>query len=144
MSKSIGMDVFGPSNELFVGSAFYPDVYAGPLVSAESQMDAETKPSSQILAESPRDLYGKSYDEIIRNFSSFLRGKKKTNVSARVSDEMQEVSISIRAVDVEVKFSKIPKFDMQFSSVLQPMGASAPLKEFHQAENPKIPKRWIR
>ncbi len=141
MSKSIGMDVFGPSNELFVGSAFYPDVYAGPLVSAESQMDAETKPSSQILAESPRDLYGKSYDEIIRNFSSFLRGKKKTNVSARVSDEMQEVSISIRAVDVEVKFSKIPKFDMQFSSVLQPMGASAPLKEFHQAENPKIPKK---
>ncbi|HIH23018.1 TPA: hypothetical protein HA238_04775 [Candidatus Micrarchaeota archaeon] len=140
MSKSIGLDMFGPSNELFVGSAFYPDVYAGPLVSAvsaESQTNAaETRTQS---IESPRDLYGKSYEEIIRNFSAILRGKQKTTVTRRVSDEMQEVSISIRAVDVEVKFSKVPKFDMQFSSVLQPMGASAPLREFHQAENPKIP-----
>ncbi|MFH2106328.1 MAG: hypothetical protein ABII22_03640, partial [Candidatus Micrarchaeota archaeon] len=121
--------VFGPSADVFIGSFGYPDVFVGPLASVDDTITPT------------RELYTLSYDEIIRQRSMLVRGNKKTNVRARIETEIAEVALSTKAIDVEEHFTKTPKFDMAFSSLVQPMGASAPLKSFRQAENPVIPKK---
>jgi hypothetical protein len=121
--------VFGPSSDVFIGSFGYPDVFVGPLASVEDTITPI------------RELYTLNYDEIIRQRSMLVRGNRKTNVKTRIESEIAEVALSTKAIDVEEHFTKTPKFDMTFSSLVQPMGASAPLKSFRQAENPVIPKK---
>jgi hypothetical protein len=70
-----------------------------------------------------------------------VRGKKSATETKRMSTEMQEVALSSRPTDVEMKFTKKPAAAIHFSSLIQPMGPSAPLFSFKQAENPKIPKK---
>jgi len=127
--QKIKEQVFGPSQEVFVGSYGYPYVSFGPLATVEG------KPMGV------RDLYGKPYDEIIEKRSGMVRGKKFATESKRMKRDMQEVALSIKATDVEMKFTKKPTMAIQFSSLVQPMGPSAPLFSFRQAENPKIPKK---
>ena len=128
LKREIKQEVFGPSNEVFVGSYNYPNLAVGPLVSTFEN------PTS------PKNLYGMDYDFIIKERVKLIRGKK-IQIGKRIEENMQEVALSIRSTDVEMKFSKKPYFDVRFSSVLEPMGASAPIKDYRVAENPKIPKK---
>jgi len=129
LKKKITKDVFGPSQDVFIGSYGYPHLSFGPLVGVQE------KPVS------PAELYGKSYDEIISSRAQLLRGKKFVTVGERMRRDVQEVAMSIKPIDVEVNLSKDPVFDMKFSTLVQPMGPSAPMKRFLQADNPKIPKK---
>lgn len=121
--------VFGPSQEVFVGSYGYPYVSFGPLAALEERPVGV------------KSLYGKPYPEIIKTRSSMVRGKQFSTESKRMKTDMQEVALSVRATDVEMKFTKKPTMAVRFSSLVQPMGPSAPLFSFKQAENPKIPKK---
>lgn len=121
--------VFGPSNEIFVGSYGYPNVAIGPMVSSKDR------------AINGNELYGLSYEEIIQERLKLLRGKKNMFVTNRMENDMKEVALSIQSTDVEMNFSKKPYFNLQFSSVVEPMGASAPIKKYKVADNPKIPKK---
>lgn len=127
--NKVSEHVFGPSQEVFVGSYGYPYVSFGPLASVEDRPVGV------------KSLYGKPYTEIINARSTMVRGKKFATESKRMKRDMQEVAMSIRATDIEMKFTKKPNMAIQFSSLVQPMGPSAPLFSFRQAENPKIPKR---
>lgn len=127
--QKVGEHVFGPSQEIFVGSYGYPYVSFGPLASLE------------VRPVGVKSLYGKPYSEIINTRSAMVRGKKFATESKRMKRDMQEVALSRRATDVEMKFTKKPTMAIQFSSLVQPMGPSAPLFSFKQAENPKIPKK---
>lgn len=129
INKNIKKSFFGPSNELFVSSTGYPRMSYGPM----GGLDGKIVPT--------RDLYGMSYDKIIEARSSVVSGRRFTTVTKRAEREMQEVALSTRPVDVEMGFTKKPSAKIMFSSVVQPVGPSAPLKNFMQAENPKIPKR---
>ncbi len=120
---------FGPSNEVFVGSHNYPSISYGPMGGLEEKV-VPTK-----------ELYGLPYDRIIEIRSATVSGRRFTTASRRVEDEVRDVALSTKAVDVEMKFTKTPSPRVVFSSVVQPMGPSAPLWKFRQAENPKIPKR---
>ncbi|MFH1470570.1 MAG: hypothetical protein ABIF01_02375, partial [Candidatus Micrarchaeota archaeon] len=55
--------------------------------------------------------------------------------------EAQDAVMSLKSVDMEVRFTKKPIFNMSFSSVLQPMGAVAPLERMRIADNPAIPRK---
>lgn len=127
--QKISEHIFGPSQEVFIGSYGYPYVSFGPLATVEGRPVGV------------RDLYGKPYEEIIEKRSGMVRGKKFATESKRMKRDMQEVALSTRATDVEMKFTKKPTMAVQFSSLVQPMGPSAPLFSFRQAENPKIPKK---
>ncbi len=127
--QEISEHVFGPSQEIFVGSCGYPYVSFGPLVTVEGS------------PVSVRNLYGKPYSEIIEIRSRMVRGKKFATESKRMRRDMQEVALSAKPTDVEMRFTRKPTLAIQFSSLVQPMGPSAPLFSFRQAENPKIPKR---
>ncbi|MFA5050431.1 MAG: Nre family DNA repair protein [Candidatus Micrarchaeia archaeon] len=127
--KEIKEFVFGPSNEIFVGSYSYPDISVGPMVSTFQ------------TPLSPKELYGMEYGKIIEERIKIVRGKKTSYAKKRIEDEMRDVSLSISPIDVEMNFSKKPVFDIKFSSVLEPMGASAPIKDYKLADNPKIPKK---
>ena len=121
--------VFGPSSEIFVGRMGYPNLAVGPLVGLEN------------MVASPKELFGMDYADIIARQTSLVRGKKKASVNSRMQTDMKEVALSSRAIDVEMELTKRPYFDLKTDGILQTMGASAPIKKFAQAENPKIPKK---
>ncbi len=125
----VSQDVFGPSQELFVGSYGYPTVSFGPLATIDRE------------PVSVKNLYGRPYEEIIDIRTSMVRGNKFSSVTNRMNLEMQEVALSTKVIDVEMKLSKKPAGNTSFSTLVQPMGPSAPLLQFKQADNPKIPKR---
>ncbi|MBN2478468.1 hypothetical protein JXB01_04225 [Candidatus Micrarchaeota archaeon] len=129
LKSDIKQEIFGPSREIFVGSYGYPNLSAGPLVSSSE------KPFS------PKEMYGMEYDKIIEHRSILLRGKRFYSAGKRIEENMQDVALSIKPVNVEVGFSKKPFMNMNFSSIVEPMGPSAPMKKYRLADNPKIPKR---
>lgn len=129
LKEKIGESVFGPANEIFVGSYGYPNLSVGPLV------------SSMERPLSPNELYGMKYERIIEERVKLLRGKRITSVGKRIEERMGEVALSERSIDVEMSFTRKPNFDMKFSSITEPMGASAPLKDYKITENPKIPEK---
>ncbi|MFH1107095.1 MAG: hypothetical protein V1787_04320, partial [Candidatus Micrarchaeota archaeon] len=129
--------VFGPSPpNIFVGSFGYPGVDAGPLVSIDSGWNAEA-------LDDPRAWYGSSLQDIVAFRSMLARGKKRTGVreSSREVDQMQEVVLSRKTVDLELWFKHEPRFSLTFSPVSQPMGPSAELEKMRLAGNPVVPKK---
>ncbi|MEM4272167.1 MAG: hypothetical protein QXH30_01125, partial [Candidatus Bilamarchaeaceae archaeon] len=120
--------VFGLSNEPFVGSSGWPDVSWGPVLSLGSHLGA-------------RVLYEKGYAAVVEYRAAMVRGKRFGGIrpEKRMVEETQEIALSARPVDVEMDFSRKPVYDMNFSSVASPVGASAPMKKVRVCENPKIP-----
>lgn len=127
--RAMKPEAFGPSQEVFVGSFGYPNISFGPLAAIDR------KP---LLV---KELYGRPYQDIIDMRVSMVRGKRYGSTTARMERDMQEVALSIRPTDIEMNFSKVPDMKVTFSSLVQPMGPSAPLTVFRQAGNPSIPRR---
>ncbi|MFH1285119.1 MAG: Nre family DNA repair protein [Candidatus Micrarchaeota archaeon] len=129
-------EIFGPTPpNVFVGRANYPNVSWGPMVSLEEK--------NSELYDTPSQWYGASYQDIIRFRSSLIRSEQRANVyeRTRLLEKAQEVVLSIAPVDVEMQFARKPTYTVSFSQINQPMGPSAPLKDFRVCENPEIPKR---
>jgi len=127
--KKVNAEIFGPSQEVFVGSFGYPNVSFGPLATIDR------KPVSI------QSMYGRPYQDIIDTRVSMIRGNRHLATSKRMEQDIQEVALSTKPTDIEMNFSKTPDIKVTFSSLIQPMGPSAPLTCFRQAENPKIPKK---
>lgn len=129
VASRLSKTIFGPSVDFFVGSSGWPNINAGPLISIGGGMET-------------RSLFGLGYEGIIASRLAMARGKKFTPVySPRISENIREIAMSIKPVDVEAHFSKKPSLELHFSPVVQPMGPSAPLRMLIEAENPKIPKK---
>ncbi|MCX6770711.1 MAG: hypothetical protein NTX79_01515 [Candidatus Micrarchaeota archaeon] len=132
IAPTLKRDMFGPTPpHLFVGHNFYPNVYWGPLVSAQAATD------------DPRDMYGMSLEKIIESRAGLVRGMKKDSVksSSRMLSEAQSAVMSIKPVDAEARFSRDPVFSLELDDVSHPMGASAPIERFKVADNPSVPKK---
>ncbi|MEE8402946.1 MAG: Nre family DNA repair protein, partial [Candidatus Hydrothermarchaeaceae archaeon] len=127
--------MFGPSPSIFVGWNGYPQVSVGPMTSIED--------GDAALLDDPGRWYGLDFSEIIRLRSMLVRSKAKQGVRERTSivEKAQELALSVKPVDTEVLFYSKPKYNLSFSTVSQPMGPSANLKDFDLAENPKIPRK---
>jgi DNA repair protein NreA len=129
-SKEIKQDVFGASNEAFVGSGNYPNVSWGPVLSLESHKGM-------------RAIYEEGYGKVIEYRAAMVKGRRFGGItpSRRSVEETQEAALSVKPVDLEINFSRKPRYDMRFSSVVQPTGASAPMRRVRVCDNPKIPKK---
>ncbi len=133
LAPSLKQEMFGPTPPgMFVGHSFYPNVYWGPMVSAEHVED------------DPSNMYGMALEKIIESRASMVRGMRRGSVKAatgRMLEASQEAVMSIKPVDVEARFAKTPEFRLELDDVAHPVGASAPIERFFIADNPAIPKR---
>lgn len=134
LSPHLKQEMFGPTPpNFFVGHNFYPNVYWGPMVSAESEPPVDD----------PSQMYGMGMEKIIESRAAMIRGMKRGNVKTggRSLEEAQLAVMSIKPVDAESRFSRTPVFSLELDSVAHPMGASAPIEKFRMADNPVVPKK---
>jgi len=138
--KISGNTVFGPSPQVFVGSQGYPRVNAGPLTSILERPDLASR------AANPEQWVDLDLKEIISLRYGMVRGKKNIYIrpdkyQERLYEQMQQLTMSIKPVDVESLFSTTPRLSSTFDIETQPMGPSGSLAKLDIASNPKIPKR---
>jgi hypothetical protein len=111
----------------FVGRIGYPKVYVGPLL---PNFYGDT-----VLLDTPEWWLGKGIEEIVSFRYSLVRGKSRLEVKAastghRLLDTLQELAMSVKAVDAEAVFEKKPLKMLILSDIAQPFGPSAPLRSF--------------
>ena len=132
-------DYFGPSTSIFVGRIGYPRVRVGPmaiLAGAESELDpGRFEEPGQWFAQ------GLGMDDIIELRSATLRSKKGEHIKSHSNfvTDMVELALAQQPVDVELRFKSKPSFNLSFSDVLRPIGASVTVENMQVTENPKIP-----
>lgn len=130
-----GDSLFGLSPpSIFVGRFGYPRVYAGPLVSENE---------NSIIVADTSSLYGKNLDFILRNTSSLIRASMTINVKkieGRIVDATQEIAMSLKPLDTEVKVEKInlsPNLDTYF----YPTGPRVIPRRIDVVGNPDVPRK---
>ncbi len=144
-------NLFGPSPpSIFVGWKNYPNVFIGPMgmVPLEENLQNGLGDSESRLIDNPQTLdnpaqwYGLDFNDIIRMRSLLVRSKKAQGVKEKTKllEDMQELTLSVKAADVEMQFKDKPHYSVSFSPVSQPMGPSAVLEKFRITENTKIPQ----
>jgi DNA repair protein NreA len=122
----------------FVSWQNYPKVAVAPL----SALPEELSP----LSDSPEEWYGLPQEQIIGFRESLLRSYKSMPV-AQASDpnyelcDFQELAMSEKLLDVDVKLNKAPRTETKFDSFNAPMGPSAELDKISLVENSRIPKK---
>ncbi|MFX1512647.1 MAG: hypothetical protein ACFFCQ_08680 [Promethearchaeota archaeon] len=112
---------------VFVGRIGYPYVQAGPMVPPFS--------GDTSSLDTTEHWYGSSMNDIVNFRSKLIRGKFRVNVNkphqgTKLLDQTRELTLSRAPVEVEVVFKKKPIQTIMLDSDVQPMGPSAPLKEF--------------
>lgn len=134
-------EFFGLSTSVFVGRKGYPVVGVGPMTILEgAESDVELG-----RLEEPSEWFaqGLGMDEIVELRSATLRSKRGENIKSRskfVSD-MTEIALAKQPVDVELTFKSKPSFNLSFSDITRPTGASVNVEKMHVTGNPKIPKK---
>ena len=119
---------------IFVGRYGYPNVFAGPLISENE---------NSIIVADTSSLYGKDLDFILRNTSSLIRASTRINVKkaiGRIVDATQEIAMSLKPLDTEVKVEKIsisPNLDAYF----HPTGPRVIPRRIDIVDNPDIPRK---
>ena len=134
-------EFFGPSTSVFVGRIGYPNVRVGPMAVLEGK-DSDVE-IGRLEEPSEWVAHGLGIDEIVEMRSSSLRSKRGENIKSRsnfVSD-MAEIALAKHPVDVELTFKNKPSFNLSFSDITRPTGASVNVEKMNVTENPKIPKK---
>ncbi|HOW03891.1 hypothetical protein [Methanospirillum hungatei] len=121
-SVPVGTELDGSSPpSIFIGSAGYPKVYAGPLITPEhGDTGIYDTPESWIPAQ-------KSQEEIIGYRLSLVRGKRlveTTDIHSRFVSQLQEIVLSDTSVESEAAFLEIPT-GFSLSEEHAPFGPSA-------------------
>ena len=130
--KRIKTELFGPGYNIFVGRSGYPNVGIGPMVAMDNVPHLD----------SPGEWFGMEYQNIVKLRSYLIRSKQRENIfsRSRLVTESQEIALSSKPPDIELKFKKKPVYHVSFSDIVQPMGPTAPLEKLKVVDNPKIPK----
>ncbi len=130
INDKLKTNIYGKSPEFFASSKNYPDISFGSSVSI-------SKPISI------HELFGKSYDEIIKARLSNIIAKRYGTPKTfdRLTEVMQALAMSKKPIYTEVELSKKPRLLLRLSPNTYPVGPSSPVKRLIEAENPKIPKK---
>ncbi len=127
--------VFGLSPpSIFVGRYGYPKVFAGPLVSENEE--------NHIVSDTS-NLYGKDLNFILQHTSSLLRVSLRVDVrkpKGRLVDATQEISMSIKPLDTEVKVEKI-EMSPNLDTFFHPTGPRIVPRKIDVVDNPTIPRK---
>ncbi len=134
--------VFGPSEQIFVGSSGYPRVLSGPMT--------DLHPDSELskLKGDPSKWTNLSLKEIVELRFDLLRGKQsvyvrpdKNSKSQTIQTKLQELSLSEKPVEIEGNYVGKVSLQSTLNAQTQPMGPSGNLKDFALTSNPVIPKK---
>jgi DNA repair protein NreA len=126
-SAAVDKEIAGSSPpSVFIGSWNYPDVYAGPMITAAHGNTAiMDMPESWI----PQN---KTQEEIIGYRLNLIRGKQRVNAAVldtRFVETLQDISLSDTSIESDVTFSSTPA-GTSFSEEHTPFGPSAELERF--------------
>ena len=107
---------------VFVGRFGYPKVDVGPLIPPEF--------GDTSIMDTPERWVGKSIDEIVDFRFKLVRGKIRIDAydfkkSGKVVDDIQEIALTERPLDIEAEFSHRPKGRVIMDDEVQPFGPSA-------------------
>ena len=135
----IGSSLFGATPpSAFVGRMGYPNIFAGPLVSPliDDRKIFDTPESWLVLKQ----------EDIVEIRSNLVRSNFRLKVTdamdpTRLLLETQELAMSELPVDVEVKFIKSPKMEINFDKITAPMGPSGIISDIEILDSPKVPKK---
>lgn len=120
----------------FIGRSGYPDVNVGVLSPPEN-----TKETWKY--DSPRYWAQKNYpiSSLVDLRADLLNSKYTASVKGRQVDNIQEVGLASRPVDMDFSLEDKPKFRVQSDSVTAPTGPDAKLKKSAIKTNPKVDKK---
>jgi len=124
---------------VLVGEHGYPRVKVGPLIPPVAGEEAA-------IYEDPSSWYGKSVEEIIKLRSQLARPSFQVEVERasnppRLLQSVQEMVLSAKPVDAEVKFAKPLSLRLRFDGIVSPIGPSAPLSKLDVVGNPVVPRK---
>jgi hypothetical protein len=121
----------------FVGRFSYPNISMGILAPPQPEEDSS-------LYDAPRLWSSKNFTipRIIDFRSSLINSRTSFNIKAKSSflDLTQEIAMSSKPVNAEIKLREKPKFRLNLSSYIAPTGPRAALKKATLTQNPKIPR----
>jgi hypothetical protein len=123
---------------VFVGRFGYPNVFIGPMVPA---IHGETE-----YLDTPEMWKGKSIEEIVDYRYSLIRGTTRASIfdaqqGTPLVESLQEIAMSTKPTDSELRLLKKPVNRISFSENSQPFGPSAPLKQFRSSGNISVDHR---
>lgn len=112
---------------VFVGRYGYPKVDIGPLIPPQF--------GDTSILDKPELWHDKSIDDISEMRFSLVRGKYRIDAkdfrkAGRIVDQVQELALTEKPVDVEATFSKKPKGRVILDDEVQPFGPSARMESF--------------
>ena len=111
---------------VFVGRYGYPKVDIGPLLPPEH--------GDTSILDKPERWVGKSIEEITDMRFRLVRGKYTIDATdfkkaGRIVDQIQEIALTEKPIDVEASFSKKPSGRLILDDEVQPFGPSAPMEK---------------
>jgi DNA repair protein NreA len=124
---------------VFVGSSSYPRVNIGVLSPPTHEADAG-------ILDNPDEWYARrsSLSDIIDYRSRMIFSRAKLEDVAKpesnVLDAMQELAVSSKSLDVEIKLAKKPSFAFEFDQHSSPIGNPAPVEKIRVVDNADVSK----
>jgi len=113
----------GSSPSVFIGSYGYPDVHGGPLLINDN--------------DHPPDWLSRNLEieDIVGIRARTIRGSATVH---RFTDNLQEIALSSRPLDVDVAFEKPVSFAMTFDGTVAPVGLSGTVREMDVIGNAHV------
>ncbi|MFA6711054.1 MAG: Nre family DNA repair protein [Candidatus Methanomethylophilaceae archaeon] len=113
---------------VFVGRFGYPKVDIGPLLPPEF--------GDTSVMDTPEMWVGKTIDDIVDFRFRLVRGKfridaRNFRVAGRIVDQVQELALTEKPVDVEANFSQKPRGRVILDDEVQPFGPSARMEQMN-------------
>lgn len=116
---------------IFVGRFGYPKVFVGPLGVQDEN----------IMLEPPERWISLDIPEFLSSRISMIHGRALKEVWKRdkVVESIQEIAMSTRPNEVEMRFEREPKIREIFDEIVAPIGIAGDIKVLRVIDNPKIP-----
>jgi hypothetical protein len=131
----IEMVMAGPTHSLYVDWFGYPEVKLGPMISTNSDLAEK--------ATDPSAWYGLTLEQVLALRSQVVQAQTLHDVENldRFIENLQEIALSIKPVEAELRFRNKPETSMMFSSVCEPIGPTGDLEYMKLSGNPSVPSR---
>ncbi|WP_440059112.1 Nre family DNA repair protein [Thermogladius sp. 4427co] len=129
-------EIFGSSPpSVFIGRHGYPLVRIGLGVPPEE--------GDTLLYDYPEKWISLGLNDILNYRLTMILGydkARKDELASRLVRDVQEVSMSIRPVDVEIRLAKPPRPSLILDETNPPLGPRSPLEAYKVSSNPYIPR----
>ncbi|KAF5032744.1 MULTISPECIES: hypothetical protein [unclassified Methanoculleus] len=113
----------GAAPSVFVGSYGYPKVAGGPLM-----IDDADNPPDWVSR-------GLGIEDIVGLRARTIRGAGEAK---DLSGSIQEIALSSKPLDVEVRFVKPVAFDLRFDGTIAPVGLTGAIRDMDVLENARV------